>query len=114
MNRSISGAVTYMASFCKRWGWVLVFVLVAIVVIVLTAGKVRPDIGAEIQAAKAEADAEKLKAQYGREVAKRKIEEQYVETIRELDTKEREQEAKLKDDAAARAKFYARVAAKRA
>ena len=98
----------------KRWGWVIAFILFAVFVVIVTAGQVRPNIKAEVDGAKAEAAADKLVARLGRDEAKKKIEEQYVGTIKAMDEADHVQAKKLDKDPSARAKFYARVAAKHA
>ena len=102
-----------MIAWLKRWGWVLAFAAGAIVVFILTAGRVRPNVKAVVAGAKAEAEATKLVSRIGRDEAKKLIEKQHEETIANLDEKERVQAAKLRDDPAARARFYARVAARK-
>lgn len=100
-----------MIAWLKRWGWVIAFVLFAILVAVCTLGKVKPNIKAEVDAAKAEAKAVKLEAELGHEKAVARIEEDYAETITKLEEEQKKQATELRKDPKQLSKWLARVAA---
>lgn len=100
-----------MIAWFKRWGWVGAFVLFAILVIILTAGKKRPNIKAEVAAAKADAKAEKLEAKIGRDLAVKKIEEEYRDTIAKLEEDQKKEAERLRSSPRDLSKWLARVGA---
>lgn len=99
-----------MLAWIKRWGWLVAFVFVAVLLIVLTAGTVRPNIKAEIAAAKADAKAEKLEAEVGHAEAVTKIENEYHETIAKLEIRQAIEAKRLRADPRALSRFLARAA----
>ena len=89
------------------------FVLASVLLFVVTFGRRKTHIRAEIEAAKAGEKAEKIAAEVGYKEAIRRIDQEYADTIRLLDEHQREQARKLKANPRGRAVLYARNAARR-
>jgi hypothetical protein len=98
-----------MLSWLKRWGWVIAFIAVAVLIYVLTAGQKKLNIGAEVKAAKAEAKAEKLLAKMDRDAAVKVIEEEHRETIEKLDERQKKEAEVLRKDPRELSRWLARV-----
>lgn len=103
-----------MIAWFRKWWWVFALLILAIVVAIITVGKVLPNMEEIVKTAEAQADAKKLEARIGRDAAIKTIENQYAKTIDELDENQKKEAAELQNDPGARARFYARVAVKRA
>jgi len=99
-----------MITFLRRWGWLILFIVAAILLFIITAGRTRLDIGKEIAVAKADAKAEKLAAKLGHVEAVKRIEEEHKEAIAQLEEKQKAEAVTLKNDPAALSRFLARAA----
>jgi len=97
-------------AWLKRWGWVVLVIAGGVLLYVLTLGRSKPPITREIEAAKAEAKAAKLEARVGRDEAVRQIEEEYQETLAELESRQKDEATKLRKDPKQLSKWLARVA----
>lgn len=98
-----------MIGWLRRWGWLVAFIIAAIVIVIVTVGAVRPDIKREIEVAKADAEATKLEAKVGWEEAVKRIEEEHKTTLESLNGSQRFQAEKLKEDPVALSRFLVRA-----
>lgn len=99
-----------MIAFLRRWGWLLLFAAGAIIIYLVSAGKVRLNVQGEVAAAKADAKATKLVAEVGHTEALKQIEEHFDKVLTDLDTEQRTQAVVLRSDPAALSRFLARAA----
>lgn len=98
-----------MLGWLRRWGWIVLFAIGAILVVVFSAGKVKLDLGREIKAAKAEGEVEKIANSVGRDAAVRHIEKVHAKALAALDEKNKVQAEALKQDPKALARFLVTV-----
>jgi flagellar biosynthesis/type III secretory pathway M-ring protein FliF/YscJ len=105
-----------LIGWLRRWGWVVGVVAVAVLIWILSRGKAQPpttELKAAVDAARAEAKAEKLAATIGHREAVKRIEEEYRDSIQKLEKKEQEQVEELKQDPGRLARLLARDASRR-
>lgn len=100
-----------MIAFLRRWGWLILFGLGAAAVYVLTAGRVKLNVAAEVAAAKADADAVKILAEADHATAVRRIEAQHQETLDKLNGAQLLEADALRQDPRKLARWLARVGA---
>lgn len=98
-------------TFLKRYAWLFGFILVAVIVMIITGGMVRPKIGAELKAVQAANKADKLVAELGHEKAIQAIEIEHKEALQKLNDVQQQQATELRDDPAKLASYLAKVAA---
>jgi hypothetical protein len=102
-------------SALKRWGWVALFAFLVVVLFVITFGRKNKlqDVKTEIDAARAEADAEKMQASLDLTSAAVLVEKQYQAQLKALSDRELIQAAELRKDPKKLAAFLVRAGAKK-